>query len=374
MSSLADGLYIGLMSGTSLDGIDAAQVIIQEGQPTLQASYHHPYSKQLRQQLNQLCHVEQPTLSELMHMDVLLAEEMAYAIKRLLAQTNTVAAQIIAIGSHGQTIRHLPEADKPSTLQIADPSHIAQLTGITTIADFRRRDMAAGGQGAPLVPAFHQSLFQTEEQSRVIVNIGGISNITILPARRLAQPVTGFDTGPGNCLMDYWIQKNREQNYDVDGQWAARGHVIPYLLESMQGDAYFTKPPPKSSGRELFNPGWLSPFLNGRNETPADIQATLCQLTAWCISDAILRLAPETEEVILCGGGTHNQTLVAMLREGLGGSAQIVSSEQYQIHPDWVEAMAFAWLAYRHEAGLPGNLPDVTGAKQAVILGGRYPA
>jgi anhydro-N-acetylmuramic acid kinase len=373
--SATDGLYIGLMSGTSLDGIDAALVMIANGQTRLKANHHRPYPDSLRQQLSQLCHAESPVLATLLHLDVVLAEEMGNAVNTLLQQNHIEAREVIAIGSHGQTIRHLPDHDRPNTLQIADPNRIAQLTGITTIADFRRRDMAAGGQGAPLVPAFHQALFQADEESRVAVNIGGISNITLLPSAGSQQKVIGFDTGPGNCLMDYWSQQHQQRNYDENGQWAAQGNVIEPLLKAMQSDAYFSKPAPKSSGREYFNPDWLNNFLK---EFPAaateDVQATLCQLTAWCIADAIKQLATDISELILCGGGAHNQTLVAMLEDNLGQACTVVSSEQYGVHPDWVEAMAFAWLAYRHEAGLPGNLPEVTGASEAVILGGRYPA
>lgn len=373
--SATDGLFIGLMSGTSLDGIDAALVHIEGGQVELKATYHRPYPAPLRQQLNQLCHAENPALSELMYLDIQLAEEMGSAVNSLLQQSNIQAKQVIAIGSHGQTIRHLPDSEKPNTLQIADPNHIAQLTGITTIADFRRRDMAAGGQGAPLVPAFHQAIFQELSQARVIVNIGGISNVTILPTAGRSGKVSGFDTGPGNCLMDYWNQQHRQQNYDENGDWAASGTVNGPMLKAMQQDSYFSKPPPKSSGRERFNPDWLNHFLKQYPSAAAeDIQATLCQLTAWCIADAIKRLANDTTEVILCGGGAHNQTLVKMLKAALGTDCSVVSSEGYGIHPDWVEATAFAWLAYRHEADLPGNLPEVTGASQAVVLGGRYPA
>lgn len=373
--SATDGLYVGLMSGTSLDGIDAALVMVENGLTTLKADYHHPYPDSLRQQLNQLCHAESAALADLLRLDIVLAEEMGSAVNTLLKQAHIPAHEVIAIGSHGQTIRHLPDADKPNTLQIADPNHIAQRTGITTIADFRRRDMAAGGQGAPLVPAFHQALFQAEGENRVAVNIGGISNITLLPAANHQLKITGFDTGPGNCLMDYWVQQHRQQSFDENGQWAASGTVIESMLQAMQADAYFSKPAPKSSGREYFNPDWLRPFLQQHPSAAVeDIQATLCQLTAWCIADAINQLAPEVTEVILCGGGAQNQTLLTMLHKGLPPGCALVSSEKYGVHPDWVEAIAFAWLAYRHEAGLPGNLPDVTGASEAVILGGRYPA
>lgn len=372
--SHTDGLYIGLMSGTSLDGIDAALVQSSHGRLHLIASLNQPYSDSLRQTLNHLCHDDSPRLSQIMEMDVQLAELMAGAVNTLLQQTNMLAGDIVAIGSHGQTIRHLPDHGHATTLQIADPNRIAELTGITTIADFRRRDMAAGGQGAPLVPAFHQAVFQSPVQDRVAVNIGGISNVTILPAGSSAQGIAGFDTGPGNCLMDYWVHLHRGEGYDAHGQWAASGNVIPDLLQPLQDDPYFRRPPPKSSGREYFNPNWLAPHLHGHNYATADVQATLCRLTAWCISEAIRCHAGRTSELIVCGGGAHNRTLLAMLQEELGEGIEIVSSQVHGIHPDWVEAMAFAWLAYRHEAGLPGNLPEVTGAREAVILGGRYPA
>jgi anhydro-N-acetylmuramic acid kinase len=292
------------------------------------------------------------------------------AARELLATSGKTPSQIRAIGSHGQTIRHRPSAHYPFTRQIGNPSAIAEFTGITTVADFRSRDLAAGGQGAPLVPAFHAAMFQKTGVSRAIVNIGGIANVTWLPDE-VAAPVVGFDTGPGNTLLDQWIKRHRGELCDRDGKWAAGGVVQEDLLKRLSADAYFAASPPKSTGPEHFHLDWVSQALTGQ-ESPQDVQAALAELTARSISSALLKQLPSRPgEVYLCGGGTHNRDLVARLSRTLG-DVPLATTATLGIDPDWVEATAFAWLAHRTLAGQPGNLPSVTGARHAAILGGIY--
>ncbi|RLA17547.1 MAG: anhydro-N-acetylmuramic acid kinase [Gammaproteobacteria bacterium] len=279
---------------------------------------------------------------------------------------------MLAIGSHGQTLHHSPNTTLPFSLQIGDANIISQITGITTIADFRRRDIAAGGQGAPLVPAFHQAMFQTNKENRVIVNIGGIANLSILP-KDTQGTILGFDTGPGNTLMDCWISEHKNSAYDNNGEWAATGTIQADLLKQLKDEPYFSSPPPKSTGTEYFSADWLNEKLTKLPQyAPEDVQHTLCQLTAETIAEAIQTTALETERIFLCGGGTHNQTLVKALEQLL--QPPIASTATQGIHPNQVEAMAFAWLAKKTLQGQTGNLPEVTGAKEAVILGGIYQA
>lgn len=294
--------------------------------------------------------------------------EFAAAINQFLQVYNIAPAQIEAIGSHGQNIYHHPHPPYPFTLQIGDPNTIAALTGITTVADFRRKDLAYGGQGAPLVPAFHAEIFRHPHKNRVIVNIGGIANITVLPADP-TQPVIGFDTGPGNALLDSWIAKHLEQTHDHDGKWAAQGQYSETLLNALLSDPYFFHPSPKSTGREYFNLNWLKNFLPFTAK-PVDIQATLVELTARSIIDAINKHMLEGE-IFVCGGGAHN----AFLMQRLGSLAKnytVSSTQTLHISPDWIEAMAFAWLAKQTLEKKPGNMPQVTGARQTAILGGIY--
>jgi len=305
--------------------------------------------------------------------DILLARFIATTINRFLAEAGVPASAISAIGSHGQTIRHLPDGDSPNTLQIGDPNTIAQLTGITTVADFRRRDMAAGGQGAPLVPAFHQALFRSPEEDRVVVNIGGIGNITVLPARATL-PVIGFDTGPGNVLMDAWFRAHHKGDYDRGGQWASSGRVDSGLLHTLLEEAYFFRTPPKSTGRELFNLGWLQRQLGGTPLRPEDVQATLCQLTADSVMQAIARHGGKPRRILVCGGGVHNQALIQAMQAQLEGGVVLESTAAHGIDPDCVEGACFAWLASQALRGEPANLPAVTGAEGPVVLGGVYPA
>jgi anhydro-N-acetylmuramic acid kinase len=364
--------YIGLMSGTSIDAIDAALVELSGPQPELIQCCSHPIPESLRASLKSCYEKQGPTLKSLAIMDKQMGEQFAQAAYTVLEQSNLHASQIRGIGSHGQTIFHLPTGEHTNTIQIGDPNTIAEHTGITTVADFRRRDMAAGGQGAPLVPAFHASLFRSQEHDRVILNIGGIANITILPSTPNL-PVTGFDTGPGNGLMDAWIQTHEKQPMDESGHWAASGKVHPLLLEKLIQDDFFGQSPPKSTGREYFNLAWLQKHIKRcpKRILRKDVQATLCELTARTIAEAILQYAPETSEILVCGGGTHNLSLMFRLQHLLA-HCKVRSTEDHGMAPDWVEAVAFAWLAKQILEGLPGNLHEVTGASHPVVLGGVY--
>ncbi|MGZ5030764.1 MAG: anhydro-N-acetylmuramic acid kinase, partial [Methylobacter sp.] len=285
-------------------------------------------------------------------------------------KTAIPASSIKAIGSHGLTIYHAPEIKFPFSLQIGDPNVIAELTGITTIADFRRRDIAAKGQGAPLVPAFHQAVFQHPDEHRCIVNIGGIANITVLPKHQSAE-VIGFDTGPGNTLMDLWIKLHRNLSYDQSGTWAKSGKIDHDLVELLKQDAYFHTAPPKSTGKEYFSLPWIYQYFDAFSYKAEDIQASLCFLTAITICDAIKEHAPATERIMICGGGIHNKYLLELIQQNI--DCPVESTEQYGLHPDHVEAVAFAWLARQTLNNLPGNLKEVTGAVNSVILGGIYP-
>jgi len=364
--------YIGLMSGTSLDGIDAVIVDFSSPRPVVVACYYQAFPSELRTRLKRLCFHNTVELSELGSLDAKLGVLSAQTVNKLLAQAQIPASMITAIGSHGQTVYHAPQHNDPFTIQIGDPNRISQLTGIPVIADFRRADIAAGGQGAPLVPAFHRANFQSDQENRVVVNIGGIANITILPKDDTA-PITGFDTGPGNTLLDFWVHKHKGIEYDVNSRFGRSGRVCQALLEIMLSDNYFSQPAPKSTGQEYFSGQWMDAKLKhyGRPVEAADIQATLYQLTTISITDAIQTSAPETQRILLCGGGAHNKLLMEKLSAQLAGRT-IETTEAFGIKPDWVEATAFAWLAFCFNQKLPGNLPSVTGASHSVILGGYY--
>ena len=361
-------LYIGLMSGTSLDGVDG---VITSFDATPRSA-HIPFPADLKSELMAL---QSPAHNEI-HREALAANQLAtlYAdcVNQLLKAAGVSAAQVRAIGVHGQTIRHLPE--QGYTRQTNNPALLAELTGIDVIADFRSRDIAAGGQGAPLVPAFHQHIFGNSAHCRVVVNIGGISNISILNADGT---VSGFDTGPGNVLMDAWAQRHLGKAYDADGQWAATGTVIDALLTRLLEEDFFRMPPPKSTGRDLFHTEWLdaqlASFSKRHNELqPHDVQATLAALTATSIANAIQHYAKDCDAVFVCGGGTFNARLMNALGKALTQPVQ--STEALGVAPMHVEALAFAWLARRFCEKLPGNLPAVTGAKGSRILGALYPA
>lgn len=364
-------LYIGLMSGTSVDGVDAALVAIDDaGIPNLLATHQQDFPNDVRAEVQALMQPGANEIDREGELDMRLAELFADAAREVLRISGKRPREIRAIGSHGQTIRHRPRAVQPFTRQIGNPSVIAERTGITTVADFRARDMAAGGEGAPLVPAFHNAVFRKPGVNRAIVNLGGIANVTFLPNDRNA-PVIGFDTGPGNTLLDHWVAHHRGHSHDSGGEWAASGKVLQPLLARLLADGYFTRTPPKSTGREHFHPGWLRPHLSG-TEAPADVQATLSALTANSIATAIRQLLPAAaDEVYVCGGGAHNADLLRRLDAALG-NIPLASTQVLGLDPDWIEAIAFAWLAHQTLAGQPGNLPSVTGAKRAVVLGGIY--
>ncbi|HEB93009.1 MAG TPA: anhydro-N-acetylmuramic acid kinase [Gammaproteobacteria bacterium] len=362
--------YIGLMSGTSLDGIDAVLVDFASDPPRLIEAHTHPLPDALRQQLGALCQPGDNEIERMGRADIALGERFAAAAQQLLRQTGIPATEIHAIGSHGQTIRHRPDAG--FTLQIGDANRIARHTGITTVADFRRRDMAAGGQGAPLVPAFHAALFRSPDITRVVLNLGGMANITLLPAHP-ERPVSGYDTGPGNVLMDAWARQHLGRPLDENGAWAATGCVNEALLTRCLSDAYFRQAPPKSTGREHFNTDWLAARLaeSEHPHSPADIQATLCELTAVSVAEAVRQTDTDAAELLVCGGGTNNTYLLSRLEAHLD-SMDVIPSNERGLAADWVEAVAFAWLARETLEARPGNLPAVTGASEAVVLGAVY--
>lgn len=366
--------YLGLMSGTSVDGIDAVLVDFTAATPKLIAARAYGWDAALHNAIiNALDNPEQTTLQTLGTLDAQLGEAFARAALNLIDSSGIDANQVAAIGSHGQTLFHAPDANIPFSTQAGDPNRIAELTGITTVADFRRRDIAAGGQGAPLVPAFHQSLFQQAGTSRAILNIGGIANITLLPADP-GDVVTGFDTGPGNTLLDAWISAATHETFDSNGDWARSGSNLPELLEELLEHAYFTKPPPKSTGRELFNLSWLKQQTSTGLQTlpPENVQATLVELTARSICDSLYTGMPHLDELYVCGGGAHNRFLMERLNNLLPDT-RVATTESLGLAPDWVEATAFAWLAKQAMEGFAGNLPPVTGARHPAILGGIYP-
>ena len=354
--------FLGAISGTSVDGLDLAIVKVENGLIDICQSDTIALPQTLTTKLRTLANPSSDELDQVGHTDAELGDFIGHAINNFLARESVEKIQ--AIGSHGQTIRHRPAGPHPFTMQIGDPNRIAEITGITTVADFRRRDMAAGGQGAPLVPPFHHALFGSSEQTRVVLNIGGISNVSIL-----AEQTSGFDTGPGNCLMDEWVFAHNGERYDEGGTWAASGQVDTGFLERCLADPYFALPPPKSTGREYFHRAWLNQF-EPEKLPPNDVQATLAELTAQCTLSALADL--EYEEIIVCGGGRHNDHLMNRLT-ALSG-ARVSNCDSMGVDGDAIEAAAFAWLAYRTIEGLSGNEPAVTGASDYRVLGAIYPA
>ena len=365
-------LHIGLISGTSTDAVDAALVDLTPDGATLVATHSESIPDDIATALRTIIdsrHIDRVLFWQL---DVRVGRLFADAAVNLLDKAGIEPARVRAIGSHGQTVYHAPDGDYPSTVQIGDPNVIAERTGITTVADLRRRDMAAGGQGAPLATAFHAAMLRSAECNRVVLNVGGIANVTVLPANA-ERRVIGFDTGPGNTLMDVWIQRVRGAAMDTDGAWARSGRCHRRLLELLESDEYFSRSVPKSTGRELFNLAWLDGYLARLGETPRpeDVQRTLCELTATSVAAAVSEHAPDTREVLVCGGGAHNRLVMERLGDALG-PADVRSTESIGVDPDWVEATTFAWLAARTLDGLPGNLPSVTGAAHPVVLGAVY--
>lgn len=360
-------LYVGIMSGTSLDGIDTALLDFSDNTPKLLAKHYQAYPDALKEVLLALHHPSHNELHQAQLVANELAQSYANATKRLLMIANVNAKQVNAIGCHGQTIRHCP--DSGYTLQLGNAALLAELSGITVVNDFRSRDIAAGGQGAPLVPAFHHKMLRHPDIHRVIVNIGGISNLTNLAP---GQATSGFDCGPGNLLMDSWIKRHLNKPYDRDGAWAASGKIIPALLQTLLAEPYLLASPPKSCGRDLFNMDWLEQKLQG-NEVPADVQATLLALTGYAISSSVLQYCTGAEEIYVCGGGAHNLELLAHLNVALP-DCHIQLTDQLGIEADWLEAIAFAWLAQQTIHGISANLPEATGAQHPCILGAIYQA
>jgi anhydro-N-acetylmuramic acid kinase len=370
-------LYIGLMSGTSLDGVDAVLARIgAAGDTSLLGSMSTAFTPELRKALLDL---QSPGSNEI-HRENQAANALAIAyadaVKHLLGQNNLSSADITAIGAHGQTIRHQADLAHPLayTHQTLNPALLAELTGIDVIADFRSRDLAAGGHGAPLVPAFHAQQFAADKNIAVL-NLGGIANLTLLPSKG---EVKGFDCGPGNILMDAWIADQQGHTFDENGTWASQGKVNQALLSSMMADAFFAKAPPKSTGRDDFHLKWLQKHIGSENINSEDVQATLLQLTVDSSLQAVLCYAPQTQILIVCGGGARNTALLdlfkARTKAVFKNSLEIVTSDALGIDPQLVEGLAFAWLAWAHKEKRPANLPAVTGAKGPRILGACYPA
>jgi anhydro-N-acetylmuramic acid kinase len=366
-------LFIGLMSGTSLDGVDGVLADFSGAQPRVLAHHAIPFDQALKQELLAL----NTSSDNELHRAALAANGLvrvyAQTVQALLANTQTPASAVCAIGAHGQTVRHRPGAFDGTgyTLQLNNPALLAELTGIDVVADFRSRDVAAGGQGAPLVPVFHQGIFGQTDHTVGVLNLGGIANLSVLYANG---DVLGFDCGPGNALLDHWCQAHTGHAFDNNGAWGATGSAIEPLLQAMLAEPFLLQVPPKSTGRDLFHPTWLAQQLSGYvNAAAADVQATLTEFTARACVNDVLRHAADAAELIVCGGGALNGLLMQRLQAGLP-HVRVLSSAERRMPPLQVEAAAFAWLARQTVLGLPGNLPKVTGAQGARILGGVFKA
>jgi len=356
------------MSGSSLDGLDFA-LIEQDDRPRLVATHYIPMPDDLRAELLGLCASGPDEIARVGIAEQKWVRLAAQGVLALLDKQNVSAGEIRAIGSHGQTVRHEPA--RGFTLQIGNPALLAELTGITVVSDFRKRDIAAGGQGAPLVPAFHEALFDDNKDYRAVLNVGGFSNLSLI---EIDKPVSGFDSGPGNVLLDAWIQAQRGLSYDKDGAWGESGTVNPDLLKSMLSDQFFQTKGPKSTGREVFNLGWVHHHMfQLPTLKPEDVQATLLEVTALSITESLQSAQAQTKELLVCGGGAHNKALMARLA-ALLPNTKVSSTAEFGVDPDWVEAMAFAWLAHCALESVPANRPSVTGAKGLRVLGAIYPA
>ncbi len=378
MTTINNQLYIGLMSGTSADGIDLALVDFSSGKPKLVTSYYQAYDENTYQKITQLYQPASNEIDKAFTLDVLLAKQFAVAIEAFISQENIDKNKIIAIGNHGQTIRHRPtitdDIAAPFTLQISCNQTLATLTNIRVIGDFRTKDMVLGGQGAPLVPAFHKALFPNESEDVFVVNIGGIANVTYLP-KDTKTSVLGFDTGPGNALIDDWYKTHKQGRFDHNGEWAQSGTSNSALLQHFLNDPYIKLPAPKSTGREYFNLDWVNKNITEFVELSKDkielktedIQATLTELTAQTISDQINILSTKAN-VYLCGGGTLNSYLFNLIKQKLN-NLNVTSSDTIDINSDALEASAFAWFAYAFDKKIPGNIPAVTGASKEAVLG-----
>ncbi|MEN1727978.1 MAG: anhydro-N-acetylmuramic acid kinase [Pseudomonadota bacterium] len=360
--------HVGLISGTSMDGIDAVVVDLNQNPPAILAAGTFPFNEQVQAQLDVLrADPDAYPIARLGELDSHLGQQLAETALAIIAEAGLKPTNIAAIGSHGQTVLHRVDANPPFTLQIGDPGLIADRTGITTVADFRRADVAAGGQGAPLAPLVHQALLASDEENRVVVNLGGIANLTRLHA---GEPTLGFDTGPANCFLDFWYRRHHDGRFDHKGQWAATGQVDPTLLAQLLDDPYFRRPPPKSTGIEYFSERWLEARLpDWASDRPGDLQATLAEFTAVSLVDAMRPLNPD--RVLLCGGGSHNSDLCRRIEARLG-SCPAESTDSFGLPADHVESMLFAWLAAERIAGHPQPTSTITGARQPVFLGVVY--
>ena len=359
--------FVGLMSGTSLDGVDAVLGENTGREWRFPHAAHLPYPQDVRRDALALHDTGTDELRRAALLANRLASLYAKTVQALLAKASLEAPAITAVGCHGQTIRHAPRAGY--TTQLNNPALLAELTGMTVVADFRSRDIAAGGEGAPLVPAFHDALFRRGDRHRVIVNLGGIANLTDLAPDR---PTTGFDCGPANILLDAWIQRHRQQAFDLDGRWARQGRSLPALLERLMRHEFLRLPPPKSCGRKEFDLAWLEQHLDG-SERAEDVQATLLAFTVNTVVDAVSHHCGGASELFVCGGGARNVALLEELSRRLNG-IRVASTDELGLPAEHVEAAAFAWLACRCLDGEPGNLPTVTGARGPRILGAIYPA
>ncbi len=360
--------YIGLMSGTSVDAIDAVLMDFSVSNTHIVTNYSQSIGSQLRNDINSLIATRKlPT--EYKNLNKQFAQASNDAVTELLKQASIDTKDIIAIGSHGQTVFHDPKGIPQVSIQIGDPINIANLTKIPTVGNFRQADIDAGGQGAPLACAYHAEVLQSANEERVVLNLGGIANITKLPKNK-NEPIIGFDTGPANTLMDAWAQKHLNKPFDQDGNWAKSGKVNIDLLERMLEDGYFSASPPKSTGREHFNLNWIQHYLDsyGIFVSPENVQATLLALTTHSIADSIDAWCTQSEKILLCGGGSENKYFVGQLEKALENKT-ILSTNHYGIPTKWMEAMAFAWLAKQNLGAKPGNIPSVTGADKPVILG-----
>ncbi|MGQ3890980.1 anhydro-N-acetylmuramic acid kinase [Legionella sp. CNM-4043-24] len=360
-------LFIGLMSGTSMDGIDAALVDMKKN--ICLYGITRPYSDEARQQLTRLLSGQDNGLGAISQLNTILGREFARAALQLLDESGQNPQDVVAIGSHGQTLCHDTSVAIPYTVQVGCAHTIAEMTGITVVADFRTRDLVLGGQGAPFAPLYHQAVFREQGYPLAVVNVGGIANISCLSSE---DEVSGYDVGPGNCLMDAWIFRHLQKPYDKNGAWAASGRVIPSLLRQLQQDGYFSRPIPKSAGKEYFSLEWLEPYLDDA-WSAADVQATLLQLTAWAIVSAVKALPTPPLQVLICGGGVHNQALCRSLSLQLPESG-VKSTEAVQVNPDYLEAMMFAWFADNTLQNKALNLHGITGATRSAVLGAVYPA
>ncbi len=365
---MARELYLGMISGTSIDGVDAVLVDFGDRSCRVIEAATTPFPPRLLARVRRIVEVPHAELRELGGLDHAVGAFFAGCALDLIARAGVERTAVHAIGHHGQTIFHAPSGDEPFSMQIGDPNVIAATTGICTVADFRRLDMAVGGQGAPLVPAFHAWCFGVASEARAVVNIGGIANITALQPD---QPTTGFDTGPGNTLLDLWVHRHRGADYDNDGAWAAGGNVDATLLASLLTEPYFSAAAPKSTGRELFNMNWLNAHLSRHAATgPADVQATLAELTATTIVTSVNHAIQGCRRLVVCGGGAHNADLMGRLQRL--SRINVDTTAAFGIAPDWVEGAAFAWLARTRLRSEAGNVPTVTGARHLAVLGGVY--